>query len=208
VKVKLSDKTVELTNEQLTAYKAMTRLQQSVALAHLKGLRGRDLRASYQSGGGRAESYQSIDASVVRILQNVNVSNFVEMFQMEQIERLAETIMSRDEMAQRLTQIARTNINDIMEISNKELFDRNGEIVQQGSWAFKDVESMGGYGAGMINEMTVGKLGTKVKLHDQVAAMKQLSTLMGYDKPQQVEITGEIGVRNVLDDFYATDSES
>jgi len=62
----------------------------------------------------------------------------------------------------------------------------------------KPVDEMSNGGICAISELTAGKDGLKVKLHDQKAAMKQLAELMGYNKPQQVEVT----VKKSLSDFY------
>ena len=60
---------------------------------------------------------------------------------------------------------------------------------------------MTGAGPAAISELTAGRKGLTVKLHDQVSAMKQLADLMGWNK-QQIELSGEVGIRKTLDDFY------
>lgn len=192
-------KDFELSPEQLESFTSLTRLQRGVAIATLEGLTPAQ---AHKRAGGVSKSEDNRTRLAGEILRNPAVEKFLDSMKNLTVERLGAAVMSRDEMAERLTQVARTRIDDIMVLSNDTLLNTEGELVQQGAWAFKNPEEMGGYGAGMISELTVGKMGTKIKMHDQVAAMKQLSTLLGYDKPAQVELSGSIGVRRTLDDFY------
>lgn len=192
-------KTFELTPEQHELFDALTRLQRGVAIATLEGATPAQ---AHKRAGGVSKTEENRTRLAGEILRNPAVEKFLASMKSLTVERLGEAVMSRDEMAERLTKIARTRIDDIMVLSNDTLLNTEGEVVQQGSWAFKNPDEMGGYGAGMISELTVGKMGTKIKMHDQVAAMKQLSTLLGYDKPSQLELSGTVGVRRTLDDFY------
>ncbi|MGL5727501.1 MAG: terminase small subunit [Plesiomonas sp.] len=195
MKISIDDRSVALTDNQIEMFKKLSRLQQGMVLYTLEGDAPAD---AHKRAGGvcKTESHRTRLAG--EILRKPAVMEFLDSVREARLERLADAIMSRDEMAERLTKIARTDVSDLMVLHNVPLFDQQGEIVQQGSWAFKDVTEMGGYGVGMISELTVGKMGTKVKLHDQTAAMKQLSTLMGYDKPTQVEHSGSVDANVTL----------
>lgn len=184
-------KDFELSPEQLESFTSLTRLQRGVAIATLEGLTPAQ---AHKRAGGVSKSEDNRTRLAGEILRNPAVEKFLDSMKNLTVERLGAAVMSRDEMAERLTQVARTRIDDIMVLSNDTLLNTEGELVQQGAWAFKNPEEMGGYGAGMISELTVGKMGTKIKMHDQVAAMKQLSTLLGYDKPAQVELSGGVSV--------------
>lgn len=199
MQISIDGNSVTLTDEQVEMFNALSRLQQGMVLYTLEGVAPAD---AHRRAGGRCTNELNRTRLAGEILRKPAVDEFLSSVREARLERLAAAIMSQDEMAERLTQIARTSMSDIMVLTNQTLFNAEGEMVQQGSWSFKNPEEMGGYGVGMVSELTVGKMGTKVKLHDQTAAMKQLSALMGYDKATKVEHSGSVEVRRTLDDFY------
>ena len=196
--VTLDGRTVTLTDEQLTMFDGLTRMERNICLARLKEPQLTDLQV-YYNAGGTAKTKQSAEASVSRTLSNVKLDLFLTSFN---AERIAPSIMSRDEMLERLTIMARTNIDDIVDIrhADDELMNtETGEMVKgQTSWSLKDCADMTNGGIAAISELTAGKEGYKFKLHDQRAAMKQLAELLGYDAPVKQEVT----VVKQLDDFY------
>ena len=207
MKINVDDKIVELSDEQVALFDALTRLQQGVVTGHLQGMSPAD---AHRYAKGTCKNEENRTRLAGEILRNPSVVKFLDTMQNAQQQRLAEAVMSRDEVALRLSEIARTNIDDVLTLTNKNLFDETGEIVQQGSWSFKDPGEMRGAGTSMISELTVGKQGVKVKLHSQVDAMKQLSTLMGYDKPTQLELSGGVDVTvrskaEMFKDLYGED---
>ena len=44
-----------------------------------------------------------------------------------------------------------------------------------------------------ISELTAGKDGLKIKLHDPKAAIKQLAEMRGWEAPKKTELTGPNG---------------
>lgn len=201
MKFEIEGKAVELSNDQIAAYAKLTKLQRGF-VAHW--LQGKTPTESHRLAGGKArkESHRAQLAS--EILNRPDVQDFIALFHSAYAEPLAKTVMTRDEMAERLTLIARTTLDDVLIMSNKTLYDEHGELAQQGSWSLRDPENMRGAGVGMLNEMTVSKQGIKIKTHDQVAAMRQLADLMGWNK-QQVELSGEVITKRALKDFYGDD---
>lgn len=189
----VSGRVVELSDEQLSMFGVMTRLQQNMALRLLEGM---EPSQAYVAAGGKARNPPTIASCASEIRNNPNVQGFLQSFN---VHRAASAVMSREEMIERLSKMARTDIDDILTIHNKPVVDiENGFQVAQSAWALKPVEEMANGGICAISELTAGKDGLKVKLHDQKAAMKQLAELMGYNKPQQVEVT----VKKSLSDFY------
>lgn len=112
-------------------------------------------------------------------------------------------VMSRREMVETLTLISRTSITDILEVSDddKTLVDADtGKAYRQSVWRLKradEVDDVRRYMA--ISEITATNGNFKVKLHDQKVAMAQLSKLMGYDKPEVIEIKKS---EKTIEDFY------
>lgn len=188
MKFNINGKEAELSDEQVEAFHALTKLQQGMVVETLRGLKPSD---AHRAAGGKCKNENNRTRIAGEILRNPSVDSFLQSFKQERAEKLAEVVMSRDEMAQRLTAIARTRVDDLLILSNKDYIDEDGEVVQQGGWAFKEVQDMTGAGTAAINEVAVGKKGIIIKLHDQVSAMKQLADLMGWNK-QQVEMSGSV----------------
>jgi len=191
VKIKAEGRAVVLTKEQIEAFEGLTKLQQKFALKKLEGL---NTYQSYVAAGGKAKSPETGMTSAHEILNNLKVSSFIKSFEIPAVERIASAVMSREEMIERLSTMARVKVDDVLNISNRILYDSEGEEVAQGAWSLKNVEDMTNDASIAISELTAGKDGLKVKLHNQIAAMKQLSELLGYNKPQEVTVNGVIAV--------------
>lgn len=202
--ITIDNRTIELSDEQVSAFHALTRLQQGVALGVLEGLSQRE---AYRRAGGKAKTEAIADVQASKLVRFGKVADFINSFKVETTKTLASTIMSREEMLERLTAMARTNIDDVISLHNKPLIDEeSGEVVAQAGWSFKDPDKMTGAGTAIISELTAGKDGLKVKTHSQVAAMKQIADLQGYNKPTEIKLSGEVTTRARLDDFYGSNS--
>ena len=202
--ITIDNRTIELSDEQVSAFHALTRLQQGVALGVLEGLAPAD---AHRRANGKSRNEENRTRLAGEILRNPSVDSFVNSFKSEQIKTLASSIMSREEMLERLTAMARTNIDDVISLHNNPLIDEeSGEVVAQAGWSFKDPDKMTGAGTAIISELTAGKDGLKVKTHSQVAAMKQIADLQGYNKPTEIKLSGEVTTRARLDDFYGSNS--
>lgn len=138
----------QLTPEQIALYKRMSALQQGVALGVLGGLSQRE---AYLQAGGKSTGANA-DVSANQTLKTIKVREFLDSFRAGELDRLADVVMSRDEMALTLTGMA-----------------RNGQEGPQ----------------------------------SRLGAMKQLSTLLGYDKPVKVENSGTTTTNHRLADFYS-----
>lgn len=194
----INGKHVELSDQQVNDFHTLTRLQQGMVVETLRGLKPSD---AHRAAGGKCKNEEHRTRIAGEILRKHSVDRFLQSFKQERAEKLAEVVMSRDEMAQRLTAIARTRVDDLLVLTNDEFISgETGEAVQQGGWAFKDVADMTGAGAAAISELTAGKKGLTVKLHDQVSAMKQLADLMGWNKTQ-VELSGDVTFRSKAEMF-------
>lgn len=201
VKVDVSGTVVELSDRQLELYRAMTTLQQDVALMKLLGMSNID---AYTFGGGGATNDNSIRATSCELLAQPNVRKFInEMRDM----KYASTIMSRDEMAARLSALSRSTIADVVEIYNgPDLINSETDEIVKGQtfWTLKPLDEMGPAGLAAVSELVAGRDGLKIKTHSQLAATKQLSELLGYNKPQQVEIAVSKSLDDLYDDFDET----
>lgn len=189
---------VKLTEEQIDAYLTLTKLQRGFVVEILKGTNQTE---AHRIAGGYAKKESTRPSLATRLLKDAKVSAFMQLFKGEQCKPLASAIMTREEIAERLTRIARTTLTDVVEVTTRKLFDEHGEEVQQGAWTLREPSDMRGAGVEMLSEFSVSKNGIKIKTHDQTAAMKQLADLYGWNK-QVVEHQGEIVTRQKLSDFY------
>lgn len=186
LKVIVGDRAAVLTEEQLEMYNGLTKLQKSVSLKKLQGLSDVD---AYLAGNGKAKSDNSRRASASEILTNPNVVAFIESFNSQIV---SQAIMGREEMLERLTLMARSNVTDLVEINNNVVVDdpEQGKIMQS-FWSLKDKENMPEGALSSIHELTSGKEGLKIKVHDQKAAMKQIADLEGFNAATRLAVGGD-----------------
>lgn len=203
MKVEVNGTFVEIPDELAKTFNEMTVLEQGTSLCKLLGMSNRD---AYYAGGGTATSISSADACAARVLGTNRCKAFITGCRNLQ---LAANIMSREEMAARLSEMARTRIDDVVEFHETDghyVDGETGEAVKpQSLWSVKRQDEMSGGGLAAISELTAGKEGLKVKMHDQKAAMKLLSDLMGYNKPQEVKVTTSLTLDDLYDSFEDED---
>ncbi len=187
----------KLTDEQVEALSGLTDLRRRCVLKKLE-MNGTNLEA-YKAAGGRGG-----DAAASELFKRADVVAALKLFAHA---RAKPSIMTREEMLERLTIMARTEITDIIDFipSDKELIDpETGEIVKQAMWRLRDAKDMPPGAIAAIGELTAGKDGYKFKLHDQRAAMKQLAELLGIEAPKKIEHSGGVTLtaaqRALLDD--------
>lgn len=180
------DKVVDLTEEQISMFNDLTRLQKSVCLKSLEGMP--DIEA-YRQGGGKGKTENASAVSVSQILSNHKVAAFMNSVRGG---RLNDLIMSREEMLQRLTALSRTTMSDVVEISTDVITtDEEGNLVKQSYWSLKDFDKMGNGGVEAISELSSSKEGLKIKLHDAKQTMKQISTIQGYEAAHRIAVGGD-----------------
>lgn len=199
--VNLNGTVVELDDEAVRLFHALTPLQKGVTIAKLGDPSMSDYEA-YKIGGGKGKSFTSCRTSVCQIFTKLSVTKF--MHAMQEL-RFASMIMSRNEMAARLTDLAKTSTSDVVDMHvGRKLKDvETGAIVDgQTFWSVKPVDEMTNAGTAAIKELSAGKDGMKVKLHDPLIAMKQLAELAGYNKPQEHRVASTV---MSLEDFYNDD---
>jgi len=176
--------TSSLTKKQKELFSKLTKLQKGIALNFLSG---KSPAQSHKLAGGKCKNEENRKVLAHEILTKPNVKEFIDSVEVQVAEQVQKSkIMSRQEMAENLSLLGRTRINDVMELSNIEIEDLDGNVVPQAVAAFKNLEDTG-YA---IQEVKISKSGeVTIKTHDQKAAMKQLSELMGYNR----NVDGEDG---------------
>lgn len=174
-----------MTEDQKALFDQLTKLQQRVALNSLAGMSN---RAAYIEAGGTAEGENSIDASASEILSNLKVKDFMDAMNEEAVSK---AVMTRQEMLERLSNLARVDMKDLVEFGEYELGEEDGEPVIQTTWKIKDSARQSPATMASIAELTAGRDGIKIKQHSPMQAMKQLSDLMGWDAAKKTKAISE-----------------
>lgn len=175
-----------LTEEQKELFDALTLLQQKFATGIIEGLNQTD---AYIKAGGRSKG-STARSKANQIGSNRNVKAFLDSMKEA---ALNDAVMTRQEALERLSKMARTSISDLLEFGSYEITKDDGEQVKQATWCFKDSADIDKDKLSAISEVTAGKEGLKIKLHDPKAAIKQLADLMGWEAPKKTELTGRDG---------------
>lgn len=180
---------MKMTTDQKLLFDNLTKLQQLAALERLK-----DPLAKNGDIYKRASKKNNISEHNARVygynvLNHKDVIKFLDTFNVEASD---EAIMTREEMLLRLTKIAQHSATDVVQVIHNEqqMIDaETGEIFEgQSAFAIKRNADMS-----LVNEITKGKDGIKVKTYSAVEAMKQLAQLQGFNAPTKTEITGAEG---------------
>lgn len=199
----------EMNDKQKTLFNTLTPLQKEISLNSISGMNDID---AYKNSKGKAKTVKAMEASVSQILSNLKVKAFIDSMANHIVN---PAIMSRDEMMEELSLVARTNSNDLIEWGYRDVKKLNKdtgkeEIVQQSYWTLKSADEINPDHMAAIEEVTVGKEGLKFKRTSKLSAMKQLAELGGYNAAAKHEHSSPDGTMSPtgksLDDFYA-DSE-
>ena len=176
-----------LTEEQKALFDALTQLQRRFVTALLEGANQTE---AYRRAGGKAKG----DGERSKANQLVTNSNVQAFLQSVQHETVNEAIMTYTEALERLTLMGRTTIHDIATFGNYQIGeDEEGQPVFQASWKFKDSKNIKPEHLAAVAELSTGKDGLKIKLHDPKAAIKQLAEMCGWEPPKKAELTGATG---------------
>lgn len=126
-----------------------------------------------------------------QIATNIDVEAFLKSVQHETVN---EAIMTYEEAMERLTLMGRTSIADLAIFGTHVVGeDDDGNPVTQSVWSFKNASELKPEQMAAISELTAGKDGLKIKLHDPKAAIKQLAEMRGWEAPKKTELTGANG---------------
>lgn len=176
-----------LTEQQKALFDALTSLQKKY-VTHL--MKGKNQTDAYKAAKGKAKG-DTIRAAASRLYANVNVKAFLKSVQLNAV---SEAIMTRTEALERLSKMGRTSLMDIAEFRNSQIgADEDGNPVYQASWSFKDSALQDPEAMSAIAELTTGKEGIKLKMHDPKVAIKQLGEMQGWEAPKKTELTGQDG---------------
>ncbi|PHM70336.1 terminase small subunit [Xenorhabdus sp. KJ12.1] len=183
----MAQKKIQLTDEQKVLFDALTPLQQKFALGILKGLNQVD---AYRKAGGKAKG-ESARTQASRMITFDNVKTFLDAMNQEAV---SDAVMSRQEALERLSAMGRVSIHDIADFRNSQIGeDDKGKPVFQATWQFKDSALQNPAALSAVSELTTGKDGIKLKLHDPKSAIKQLAELLGWESAKKVDLSSSDG---------------
>jgi len=163
-----------MTPDQRQLFRRLTRLQKFTSIGVLEG---KSQRQAYYDAGGIAKSDAVADSAACQLLSNIKVKAFLDAMQEEAI---TSAVMGKTEALQRLTVLARANVKDIVDFKNIEVSEVDGEKIYQTTWALKNAEDMDEDDAYLISELAATKDGYKFKMHSQMAAIREMSVMLGW----------------------------
>ncbi|MGH1604139.1 terminase small subunit [Yersinia proxima] len=176
-----------LTKEQKALFDALTQLQKKFVTQILKGKNQTD---AYRKAGGKAKG-DNLRKAAHQIATNIDVEAFLKSVQHETVN---DAIMTYEEAMERLTLMGRTSIADLAIFGTHVVGeDDDGNPITQSVWSFKNASELKPEQMAAISELTAGKDGLKIKLHDPKAAIKQLAEMRGWEAPKKTELTGPNG---------------
>ncbi|BET96521.1 terminase small subunit [Xenorhabdus taiwanensis] len=184
----MAQKKLKLTDEQQVLFDALTKQQQQFVLGILKGLNQID---AYKRAGYKAKNENTASVSASQIFGNLKVKAFLNSMNQQAV---SEAVMSRQEALERLSAMGRVSIHDIADFRNSQIGeDDEGKPVFQATWQFKDSALQNPAALSAISELTTGKDGIKLKLHDPKSAIKQLAELLGWESAKKVDLSSSDG---------------
>ena len=189
--VELEGRSVELTDEQLNAYDALTKLQRGVALASLAG---NEPAEAHRIGGGKCKNESHRKDLGNQILSNPLVKHFLSTMAVEPSPEIASAVLSRDELLMGLTTIARTTIDDVVSFTERPSVDmESGLEVYNSSVHVKSIDEIPEGARSAIKSVKQTKNGLEITLYESLAARKQIADMCGYNAPTKSEISGPGG---------------
>ncbi|MCL6376766.1 terminase small subunit [Pectobacterium brasiliense] len=181
----------KLTAEQQKIFDVLTPLQKRFVTLLLKGKSQVD---AYRKAGGKAKG-DSAHSKATQIVRNSKVESFLASVQYEAV---SSAIMTYEEAMERLTAMGRTSIADLATFGTHVVGeDDDGNPISQSVWSFKNSGELKPEQMAAISELTAGKDGLKIKLHDPKAAIKQLAEMRGWEAPKKTEVTATVKSENV-----------
>lgn len=186
--------------EQKGLFDKLTPLQQKVCTNIIAGMSNID---AYMTANKKIKNKATGEANASRMLSDAKVKAFLDSMKEVAIN---DAIMSRQEMMERLSNFGRTNLHDLIEWAEMESESEEGEPIKQSVWMVKPSAMQDPNKMAAIAELNASKEGIKIKTHSQLAAMKQLAQLAGYESAQKHDhISSDRSMSPTgksLDDFY------
>lgn len=181
-------KQLKLTDEQKELAKKLTTLQHKFVVNLVSGM---SQDTALKEAGSKAKNDNTLRAVASRMLTDANTSAFYDSLM---LTKLQDSIMQRDEALSILSNNARVSMTDVATYAFVKVGDdEDGHPIMQTVWTMKDSADIDPKVISCIKSVTMTKQGPKIELHDQQGAIKQLSTMQGWDSPKKTELSGAEG---------------
>jgi len=190
----------EMNEKQKALFDELKPLAQKVCVNVLSGMSNID---AYIKGGGKGATKEAQESSVSKMLSNYKAVVFLDSMKAVAVN---DAIMSRDEAMTILSKNARVKISDIATFSQVRVGeDENGNDIIGTVWKMKDSDDINPDVMACIKSVTITKAGPKIELHDQQGAIKQLSTMQGWDSASKIDLSSSDGTMTPknFNDFYS-----
>jgi len=181
-------KQLKLTKEQVELASKLTSRQRKFVIELVKP--NTSQRQAIKIAGSKAKTDNSLDNVATQTFSRLEVRAFYDSL-ME--TRTINSIMGRDEALSILSNNARVKMTDVADYGFVEVGEKDGNPIMQTVWTMKDSKDIDPAIISCIKSVTMTKQGPKIELHDQQGAIKQLSSLQGWDAPKKTELTGAGG---------------
>lgn len=166
----------------------LTQKQENFCMAYLEtGNASEAYRRAYDAGKMKPES---VNRKAKELLDNGKITA-----RLSSLRKASETkhVMSRQEALERLSDIGRTSMHELVEFGTYEAgIDDDGNPLVQASWRFKDSALQDPKKMAAIAELVAGKDGLKIKLHSPLQAIQQIAKMQGWDKAPGLDFDLEI----------------
>lgn len=193
---------MEVTDEQRDAIASLPSLARRVVLERIADPRASDVEC-YRRAGGKAKSDSSQRSAASEILMNLDTVKVLAMFDTPVI---SNAVMSREELLEDLTNVARVSISDVMSwttcvgsLLDTETGDESSypsiitvkNMDEVEPWVLKCVKS--------VKQTRDGRI--ELIMEDRQAARKLIADMQGFNAPIKT-INAEINAENVSDDEF------
>jgi len=166
----------------------LTSKQEKFCLEYLKGVSASDAyRAAYDCAEMKPES---INREAFEVLNNPKIAARLKDLNESAV---SAAVMTRQEALERLSNVARTDLADLVEFGTYEVGTEDGQPVIQATWKIKDSVLQDKTKMALISELSAGRDGIKIKTHSPLQAIQQLAKMQGWETASKHEITGKDG---------------
>lgn len=176
-----------LTPEQLERFAVLDDEEKTLAMALLAGLSHLEGMRMAQPGSPASDSVMRQQAATM-----VKRVGFVAFMTAIHAGILSDAIMTRQEALERLSEMARGKLSSIISFS-RENFGTGDKPDMRTAWDLTAEFVADPSLADNIAKMSNGLQGPKIEMYSAVGAIKQLSTMLGWNAAQKVDHTSVDG---------------
>ena len=179
-----------ITDEQMHLYDQLSVMMQEICMSILCTPGMTWVKAYKTSAFCTSENGNSISMQASHVQRNRKVQAFLKSIRSADFDN---RIMKREEALQILTRQARGNIGDVIEFKSMYIgmCPDGGGPLWTTKWGLKHADDLDPELLANITEISEGKEGTKVKKYSQRDAIKDMSTMQGWNSAVKHELTGK-----------------